>query len=78
MSDVQTMGVICYVGNQIDDVAISGDLFRMQQMARNRWLLRIYRGKLLTAFSLHWDRTRQEIVATLTEDSIGCTFEGGG
>lgn len=77
MADVP-MAVICYVGNQIDDVAISGDLFRMEQMDRDHWWLCIYRGKQRTAFSLRWDRKRREIVATLTDDSIGCTGEGGG
>jgi len=64
--------VIRYAGGQVDDVAITGDLFRMEQMDRDHWWVCIYRGDKRTMFGLWWDKRRREIVAHLTEDTIGC------
>lgn len=57
----------------VDDVVISGNLFRMEQMDKDAWWVAIYRGKKRTSFSLQWDRKSRNIVATVTDDSIGCT-----
>jgi len=55
---------------QVDDVVISGDLFRLERMDDDCWWAAVYRGKDCTAFFLQ--RTDTGIVAALAEDSIGC------
>ncbi len=61
---------ISYVEGHVDDVAISGDLFRMERMDKGAWWVAIYRGDERTMFSLVWDRKRREIVAIVTEDTL--------
>jgi len=53
----------------VDDVAITGDLFRMERMDDGAWWVCIYRGEKRTAFSL---MSKTAIEATVVEDSIGC------
>jgi hypothetical protein len=55
---------------QVDDVAITGDLFRMERMNDQCWWVAIYRGENRTTFNLQLKEGRLE--ATLIEDSIGC------
>jgi hypothetical protein len=54
----------------VDDVAITGDLFRMERMDDGVWWVCIYRGGVRTAFNLS---SKTAIEATVLEDSIGCT-----
>ena len=59
----------------VDDVAISGDLFRLEKMARGVWWSCIYRGAHRTCF---WFRiVKGDIIVTVTEDSIGCRDDSG-
>lgn len=79
MSD--PIAVIRYVAGQVDDVAITGDLFRMEQMSDTCWWVCICRGESgekRTAFNLVWDRKQKRIVAVLWEDTIGCTDDSAG
>lgn len=48
----ELMSVIRLAKGDVDDVAIDGDLFRMEQMDNDHWWVCIYRGKERTAFSL--------------------------
>lgn len=64
---------ISRIRGEVDDVAISGDLFRLEQMSADCWWTAVYRGDERTMFMLKWDRKRRCIVAYLTEDTIGCT-----
>ena len=57
---------------KVDDVAISGDLFRLERMSNSVWWVCIYRGKKRTAFYLERPRGKKTVEATLIEDSIGC------
>ena len=68
----EPMAVIRRVGGDVDDVAISGDLFRMEQMRSDDWWVCVYRGEQRTMFSLCWDRKARCLRAVVTEDSIGC------
>lgn len=54
----------------VDDVAITGDLFRMERMNDGAWWVCVYRGGKRTAFNLS---SKTAIEATLIEDSIGCS-----
>ncbi len=54
----------------VDDVAITGDLFRMERMDDGVWWVCIYRGDKRTAFNLS---SKAPIEATVIEDSIGCS-----
>lgn len=54
---------------EVDDVAITGDLFRMERMNDGDWWVCIYRGDKRTAFSLTANSNNKAI---LSEDSIGC------
>lgn len=54
----------------VDDVAITGDLFRLERMGRGAWWSCIYRGDQRTAFRLRV--AKGDIVVTVAEDSIGC------
>jgi len=56
----------------VDDVAISGDLFRLEKMDRGLWWSCIYRGDQRTCFWFRIDQLRGDIVVTVSEDSIGC------
>ncbi len=66
------ISVIRYANGQVDDVAISGDLFRLEQMDKTVWWSAIYRGAQRTCFWFRYDRKRREIVVTISEDEIGC------
>ncbi len=68
----EPMAIIRYANGQVDDVAISGDLFRMEQMDKDCWWVAVYRGKDCTMFDLRWDRKTHNIVATVYQDEIGC------
>ena len=68
----QSYAIVRYDQGQVDDVCISGDTFCMEQMDRDQWWLEIRRGDQHTMFGLHWDGKRREIVAIVTEDTIGC------
>jgi hypothetical protein len=57
-------------GKAVDDVAISGDLFRMERMDDGVWWVCVYRGGKRTAFNLS---SKSPIEATVIEDTIGCT-----
>lgn len=57
---------------EVDDVAIDGDLFRMERMDRKHWWLCIYRGDQRVAFDLFYDKRRRTIIAQVTEDDLGC------
>ena len=54
---------------QVDDVAISGDLFRMERMNDGDWWVCIYRGEKRAAFTLTASSPNKAI---LQEDDIGC------
>jgi hypothetical protein len=56
------------IRNGIDDVAITGNLFRMERMNKDTFWVCIYRGKKRTCFYLQG----KGVTATLTEDDIGC------
>ena len=54
----------------VDDVAIHGDLFRMEQMDDDAIWVCIYRGKERAAFFIN--RQGKKLHITTIEDSIGC------
>lgn len=54
---------------EVDDVAITGDLFRLERMTDDCWWVCIYRGKNRTAFYIEG---KDKLTATTIEDSIGC------
>ena len=56
---------------EVDDVAISGDLFRMERMDNGCWWIAVYRGENRTCFSLSTKRN-VAIKAVCGEDSIHC------
>ena len=62
---------------EVDDVAIDGDLFRLERMNTDSWWCCIYRGKNRTAFSIYRPRGKKTVVAKLIEDSIGCIDDRG-
>lgn len=55
---------------EIDDVAISGDLFRMERMNDKCFWVCIYRENKRTAFWL--EEKNGKIVATLSENDLNC------
>jgi hypothetical protein len=59
---------------QVDDVAISGGLFRMERMDAHLWWVAVYRGDKRVTF---WLRARGRITADLGEDGIGCVDDSG-
>jgi hypothetical protein len=65
--------IIRYIGGQVDDASITCDTFRLEQMTRDSWWAAACRGDRTTMFWLRWDKGRKEIVATVTQDDIGCT-----
>ena len=56
----------------VDDVAVTCDTFRLEQMDTDSWWAAAYRGDKGVMFSLRWDKKKKEIVCTCYEDSIGC------
>jgi hypothetical protein len=64
---------IRYESGEIDDVAISGDTFRMEQMDTGFWWVAIYRGGKETSFNLY---SKKPIKVTINNDTIGCEREG--
>jgi hypothetical protein len=64
---------IRYANSHIDDVAISCDMFRLEQMAPDAWWAAAYRDGKTTMFWLRWDRKARRIVASVTQDELGCT-----
>ena len=57
----------------VDDVAISCDLFRLEQMDDDAWWACASRGNgKQTDFWLHWDKKSRRIICTVTSDTIGC------
>ena len=69
----EPLAVIRRVNGEVDDVVITGDLFRMEQMDKDSWWVAMYRGDERVCITLRWDKKRREIVATVYEDGIGCT-----
>ncbi len=67
---------ISYVDGHLDDVAISCDMFRLEQMSPDAWWVAACRGDKTTMFWLHWDRKTKNIIATVTCDDIP-PAEGG-
>lgn len=57
---------------EIDDVAITGDLFRLERMRNDSWWVCIYRGDKRTSFNIYRPRGKKTVVAMLQDDSIGC------
>ena len=55
---------------KVDDVAISGDLFRMEQLDDDVFWLTIYRGEKRASFTL--SRKGKQIIAVVQADGIGC------
>jgi len=55
---------------QVDDIAVTSDLFRLEAMDTNCWWACAYRGKDRIAFSI---RSKTKITVTIIEDSIGCS-----
>ena len=56
----------------LDDIAITGDLFRLEQMDDSSWWCCIYRGKKRTAFNIYRPRGKNTVVVEISDDSIGC------
>jgi len=56
----------------VDDVAIDGNLFRLERMGNSEWWCCIYRGKQRTAFSIHRPRGKKTVEVVVIEDGIGC------
>lgn len=57
---------------KIDDVAIHGDLFRLERMSDHSWWCCIYRGEKRTSFSIYRPRGKTTVEVGLQDDSIGC------
>ena len=57
--------------DEVDDVAITGNLFRMERMNKDTFWVCIYRAKKRTGFYLQVNDSRG-LTATLIEDDIGC------
>lgn len=57
----------------VDDVAITCDTFRLEQMSSDNWWAAAYLGGKGVMFALRWDKKRRRIVCMSYEDTIGCT-----
>ena len=57
---------------QVDDVAIYGDLFRLERMSNSSWWCCIYRGDKRTSFFIYRPRGKKTVEVVIQEDSIGC------
>jgi len=55
----------------VDDVSISGDLYRLERMTDTCFWTCVYRGHDRTAFSINI--VDGKLVVQQIEDSIGCT-----
>jgi hypothetical protein len=55
---------------EVDDVAIHGDLFRLERMSIDSWWCAIYRGDKRVSFSIY--KKGKQVVVSLQEDDIGC------
>ena len=60
---------------EVDDVAISADMFRLERMTDDSWWACASRGKERVAFSIY--RKGKEVVVKVIEDSIGCKDDSG-
>ncbi len=54
----------------VDDVAITSDLFRLEQMDDDVWWACAYNGKKRTAFNIF--RKGKKVICEVIEDEIGC------
>ena len=55
---------------EIDDVAISGDMYRLERLDDNCWWTCVYDGERRTCFHLH---SKTPISVECTEDTLGCS-----
>jgi len=55
---------------EVDDVAIHGDLFRLERMGMDSWWCAIYRGDKQVSFSIY--RKGKGIAVGVQEDQLGC------
>ena len=60
-----------YRDGTVDDVAIDGDLYRLEQMSDHAFWTCIYRGENRVCFWIEWDYDKHCLVCTKIEDSIG-------
>lgn len=58
--------------DEVDDVVISGSLFRMEQMSDTHFWLAIYRGEERVAFGIVWDKKRKRLIGYVQEDELCC------
>jgi hypothetical protein len=68
--------IVRRVKGEVDDVAITGDLFRLEQMDKAVWWAAIYRGDKRVALWFRYNRKRG-IVVNVQEDDFGCTDDSG-
>lgn len=61
------------VDGTLDDIFITGDFFRMEQMDDDCWWLAIYRGKKRVSFNLV--RKGKKIKAILQDDELDCEYD---
>jgi hypothetical protein len=57
---------------EVDDVAIHGDLFRLERMTNDSWWCCIYRGDKRTSFNIFRPRGKKTVIVRVQDDSIGC------
>ena len=56
----------------VDDVAITCDMFRLEQMDDDCFWAAAYRGEKEAMFAIKWDKKLKRLVATCYSDTIGC------
>lgn len=72
----QPYAIVRRVKGEVDDVAITGDLFRLEQMSRSAWWAAIYRGDRRVSFWFRYNRKRG-IIVDVQGDELGCVDDTG-